>query len=198
MRADSTYARSKAGYGTRASSLLAKGLSDSGYGDYLEAEAYAQKQRSIDSAARAKEKRDSAGYAAYLEKAESESDAAYTSMTKGLDSAFAKLLSEKITDKEAAVTFLTTLGVDEENARLLAEKNDIIIHSTQERRNAVLSFALKNELRFERAYSYALANGLSKDDAKEIASISQSARDVLLGNQETYEFDISKYEEYLK
>ncbi len=147
---------------------------------------------------RFKSESDQAGYAAYLQSAQKEADGAYQKMKETLDSAFSKLLAKKITDKNAAISYLTALGVDEENAAILAEENDTIIHSTQERRNAVLSFAIKNELYFERAYSYALANGLSESDAKEIASISQASRDVRLGTKDNYKFDISKYEQYLK
>ncbi len=197
-RADTAYAKARASYGSRASSLLARGLTGSGYSDYLDGAAYAEKTRAKEEAARLKEKTDRTGYAAYLSAAEKEAETAYAEKEAGTVSAFTRLLSQKITDKEAAFSYLTALGVDEENARLLSEKNDAILHASAERRSAILSYALENRFRFERAYSYALANGLSEELAKEIASISQAARDALLGNDQTYKFDISKYEEFLK
>ena len=128
---------------------------------------------------------------------EKEAQDAYEEKESETLSAFRQLLDRKIVDKDAAVSFLTTLGVEEDTARVLAERNDSILHASSERRNAIVNYALTNHFRFERAYSYALANGLSEAEAKEIASISQASRDALLGNESTYKFDISKYEEFL-
>lgn len=196
-RADNAYAKAKAGYGTRASSLLSRGLSGSGYGDYLDGVAYAERERAKEEAAQRAEKESRAGYAAYLEGLEKEAQDAYEEKESETLSAFRQLLDRKIVDKDAAVSFLTTLGVEEDTARVLAERNDSILHASSERRNAIVNYALTNHFRFERAYSYALANGLSEAEAKEIASISQASRDALLGNESTYKFDISKYEEFL-
>ena len=196
-RADNAYAAARAGYGTRASSLLSRGLSGSGYGDYLDGVAYAERTRAREEAAARTEKESREGYAAYLEGLEKEAQDAAREKESDTVSAFRQLLDRKIVDKDAAVSFLTTLGVDEETARTLAERNDTILHASSERRSAIINYALTNHFRFERAYSYALANGLSTEEAKEIASISQASRDALLGNENTYKFDISKYEQFL-
>ncbi len=196
-RADTAYAKARASYGSRASSLLARGLTGSGYSDYLDGAAYAEKTRAKEEAARLKEERDRTGYAAYLSAAEKEAETAYEEKEAATASAFTKLLSQKITDKDAAFSYLTALGVDEESARLLSEKNDAILHASSERRSAILNYSLEKMFRFERAYSYALANGLTEAQAKEIASISQAARDAIFGNDSTYKFDISKYQEFL-
>lgn len=196
-RADNAYARAKAGYGARASSLLSKGLSGSGYGDYLDGVAYAERGRAKEEAAQRTEKESRAGYAAYLDGLEKEAQSAAEEKQNATLSAFRQLLDRKIVDKDAAFSYLTTLGVDEETARVLAERNDTILHASSERRSAILNYALQYQFRFERAYSYALANGLSEAEAKEIASISQASRDALFGNEQTYKFDISKYEQFL-
>jgi hypothetical protein len=196
-RADTAYATAKASYSRRASSLLSRGLTASGYGDYLDGAAYAARSRAISDAQKEKteaEERNKSAYAEYLAKAEEEASDAYDQMEKDTATAFSKLLSQKIVDEDAARDYLISLGVDEENATSLAEKNSEILHSTQARRNAVLNFALKNQMRYKRAYAYATANGLSEEVAREIAKISQAARDALFGNEETYVFDESRYQ----
>ena len=55
LTADREYARSLAGYGTGGVSLERSGLEGSGYADYLDGVAYAQRRKSLDAAERALE-----------------------------------------------------------------------------------------------------------------------------------------------
>ena len=179
-RADTALAQSKASYGARAASLLSRGLNGSGYGDYLEGAAYAARVKSVSEAQKAYERKQNeskASYAAYLEKLDAEAEEAYEKEQETLSSAFSKLLSANIVDEGSAAAFLMGLGVDEESAKALAKKNAEVQKGVGTRRNSVLSYALSHNMYYSRAYAYALANGLSADVAKEIAKISQEARD---------------------
>lgn len=179
-RADTALAEAKSTYGARAASLLSRGLSASGYGDYLDGAAFAAHAKSVNAAntAYTKRKKESeASYADYLEKANAEASAAYEKEKSTLSAAFSKLLSAKIVDEDSAAAFLIGLGIDEENAKELAKKNAEVQKGSNARRNSVLSYALSHNMYYSRAYAYALANGLSEAVAKEIAKISQESRD---------------------
>ena len=178
-RADTDYAKAKATYGTRASYLMGKGLSASGYSDYLENAAYAAYNNRLGDADKqraASEESARSDYAAFLKSAEEEAKAAYDAQEKNTASAFAKLLSQNIADEDVAKDYLVTLGIDEETATLLAEKSIAIQRASLSRRNAILNYAIENYLPYERTYRYAIANGLSSESAHEIASIVQSLR----------------------
>lgn len=179
-RADTALAEAKSTYGKRAASLLSRGLSASGYGDYIDGAAYAAHAKEVSEAQKAhaeRQKESQSSYAAYLEKASAEAEAAYEEEKSTLSSAFSKLLSAKIIDEESAAAFLVGLGIDEDNARELAKKNAEVQKGTSARRNGVLSYALSHNMHYSRAYSYALANGLPESMAREIAEVAQEARD---------------------
>ena len=180
-RADTDYAKARADHGTRAASLLANGLSASGYSDYLDSAAYAARVKTVSAAEKLRaegEKQNKSGYADFLANAQAEAEGAYEKKQDSISDAFSKLLARHIEDKDAAKEYLITLGVDSETAEALAEQNAGILHGAQTRRNAVLNFAIKNQLFYGNAYKYAIANGLSPSVAHEIATISQSAYDV--------------------
>ena len=118
-RADTALAEAKSTYGARASSLLSRGLSYSGYGDYLEGAAYAARTKSVNEAKKAyneKERASQASYADYLEELSKEAETAYENETQTLSGAFSQLLSANIVDEDSAVAFLMGLGVSEETA----------------------------------------------------------------------------------
>lgn len=188
-QADTAYARAKASYGTKNASLSARGLSLSGYSDYFDGAAYAARAKSIDAAQKTREEseeKSKASYADYLAGLEKEAEAAYEKNQSSLSSAFSKLLSAEIADTESATQFLLGLGIDEEDARSLAEKNAEILKGTKERRNIVLSYVLSHSLSYEQAYDYAVANGLSEALADEIGRISQLTRNSYYEDKQSY------------
>lgn len=176
-RADSTYAEALSTYGARASSLLSKGLTASGYGDYLDGVAHAARVKATSDAERSYEERMKAsdkGYAAYLEEAEKEAEAAFEEEKELLSGAFEKLLSQKILDESSAVAFLIGLGIDEAEAKTLASKSIEVHKGTDERKNFILNYVLSQYMSYDRAYNYAISNGLSRSVAADIAKTAES------------------------
>ena len=177
-RADSAYAEAKAGYGTRASSLLSSGLTASGYGDYLDGVAYAARAKATSAAEESYAQRvgqvDS-GYAAYLASAEKEAEEAYENEQRTLTDAFEKLLDQKILDKTSAKAFLIGLGIDAKEAETLAERSIEVQEGTDDRKNFILNYVLSQCMSYDRAYNYAIANGLSREIAIDIAKTASAA-----------------------
>lgn len=177
-RADSTYAEAKASYGAKASSLLSAGLTASGYGDYLDGVAYASRIKATDAAEAAYEKRKSESesrYAAYLASAEKEAEEAYENEQRTLIDAFEKLLDQRILDKTSAKAYLIGLGIDEKEANTLAEKSIEVQVGTNERKNFILEHVISQGMSYDRAYNYAIANGLSREMAIDIAKTASAA-----------------------
>ena len=192
--ADTAYAASGARYGTRGASLAAKGLTHSGYSDYLDGVAYAE--RSAERLAAQKERRVSEEkndslYSAYLLAEEEKERAEEKEAETRLSDAFSSLLSEGILDEESAKKYLLGLGIDEASATALAEKNTVVQRGTATRRNAVLSYVLNAGMTYSRALDYALANGLSSELSREIALIAKRARDAYY--TDNYRFPSNKY-----
>lgn len=177
-RADSDYAEAKASYGTKAASLLSAGLTASGYGDYLDGVAYASRIKATSAAEAAYEKRRSevdSGYAAYLASAENEAETAYLKEQKSLAEAFESLLSQRILDKTSAKAYLVGIGIDEKEADTLAEKSIEVQVGTNERKNFILEHVISQCMSYDRAYNYAIANGLSREMAIDIAKTASAA-----------------------
>ena len=177
-RADSAYAEAKATHGAKASSLLSAGLTASGYSDYLDGVAYASRIKATTAAEAAYEKQKSesdSGYAAHLASAEKEAEEAYLKEQETLTEAFEKLLSERILDKTSAKAYLVALGIDEKEAETLAEKNIDVQLGTSERKNFILNHVLSQQMSYDRAYTYAIANGLSREMAIDIAKTASAA-----------------------
>lgn len=178
QEADSDYARAKATYGTRASYLLGKGLSESGYSDYLQNAAYAarvNKQTAAKQAFTDAQAKTESAYAAFLQEARKQAENAYQKDQKTTASAFSKLLSQTIADKTVAKNYLVSMGVDEQTAEVLATQSIEMFHNTFERRKNVLSTVLSDRMTYDRAYRFALSNGLTEDMAREIAELAQSS-----------------------
>ena len=56
---------------------------------------------------------------------------------------------------------------------------------------------MKYQFTFERAYAYAIANGFDDATAQQLAAISEASRRAIFGRNDSYQFDISKYEDFL-
>ena len=176
--ADTDYAKAKATYGTRASFLLGKGLSESGYSDYLQNAAYAARANKLSEAEKSyadAENKSQSAYAAFLQEARKEAENAYNKEQSNTASAFSKLLAQSVADKEIAKSYLVSMGVDSDTAETLAAQSIDIYKNSFSRRNAVLNTVIGERMEYERAYRYALANGLSERLAREIAALAESS-----------------------
>lgn len=174
--ADNLYATSRAEYGQRASTLAARGLTGSGYSDYLNTVAIAERTRARDKALVAKKKTElenQKGYVAYLN-----GNPAFGGDGAGLEgqnAALNDLIKREITDKSVAITYLTTQGFDRETAGEIADKAILIYRGSDGYRQYVASKAIANGYHYPDAYKYALLQGLTPAMADEVAKIASLA-----------------------
>ena len=172
--ADSRYAASRAEYGARAVSLASRGLSGSGYSDYLNTVAYAEHARAKENALLQKQKTESEnqrGYLAYLEAQAALDDTEQSAEEKRRTEAFDDLLKKGISDKGAAVTYLTERGFDEQTASDIANSAIKVYRGSDSYRKYVTEQAISNQFFYADAYRYALLQGLSPAMADEVAKI---------------------------
>ena len=176
--ADTAYRQAKAEHGARASSLYGRGLAVSGYSDYLNHTAYAERQRSLDLADKERKKTEQAnrkGYLSYVQAQADEEAAEAETQKKQTDKIFSDLLSQKIVNEEAAVTYLKARGIDEERAKTMAKESIGILKSSKAFRDQLISEATELHMDYNNAYNYALLKGLAEEDAREVANIAAFA-----------------------
>lgn len=176
--ADTAAAEAKATYGTRGAALLARGLTGSGYSDYLSGLAYTEKQRAVRDAKSAYTKANAANqtaYAAYLDKERDEAVKAAEKEAERRKSLFLSLLSQNVEDEESAAAFLTENGLDAETAARMAKKSVSMVKNASSVKKAVLSYALNHYMPYKATYDYAISYGLSPAVAEEIAKTAHSA-----------------------
>lgn len=190
VQADNSYQKARAEHGTRAATLYRNGLSGSGYSDYLNHSAYAARAESLD---RAKTRRaeteasNQKGYLGYLAKMEQEAET-----TTEEDAAekerkvFSSLLSKRLTDENAAITFLTANGIDEERAKVLAQESLTILRGSKSYRDQIASKVTYMNMDYYNAYNYALMMGVSEETARIIASISSYDRQFAYSDHKYY------------
>lgn len=172
--ADTAYASTKAEYGTRANALHNRGLSGSGYSDYLNHAAYAERQSAFTDALRKKaetEAENKRGYLSYMESMTKEAEVAEKAKTDKENSAFQSLLSQNLLDEDAAVTYLTLRGIDEGRAKELASESIKIQKGSKGYLNQLINEAIEGNMDYYTAYAYALAKGLDEQDAEDAATI---------------------------
>ena len=172
--ADTAYATARAEHGSRASGLHARGLSGSGYSDYLNHAAYATRQSTLTNARRKKQETDAEnerGYLAYLQGVAKEEEEAETAKKKEEQDLFNSLLSKNLIDEDAAVTYLTMRGVDEKKARELATESIKIHKGSRSYITQLINEASAAGMTYYTAYAYALKKGLNEQDAEEAATI---------------------------
>ena len=172
--ADNTYERSRAEHGARASALYSKGLSGSGYSDFLNHSAYAQKQASMQRASDVRaqtEKENRKGYLSYLEGEADAIEAAEKEKEAEEKKIFSDLISQKLLSENAAITYLTSRGVDPERAEALARESIEILHGSKSYLDQIISEASSARMDYTSAYKYALTKGLSEEAAHSAASI---------------------------
>ena len=169
--AENRYAASLAEYGERAASLAARGLTGSGYSDYLNTVALTERARATENALANKKKTEIENQKGYLSYLQSASEPVET--TSAETAALNELLKREISDKTSAVTFLTTArGFDKETANRIADQAITIYRGSDSYRKYVTSQAVSQGYLYEDAYKFALLQGLSPAMADEIAKIS--------------------------
>ena len=172
--ADTAYATARAEHGNRASALYERGLAGSGYSDYLNHAAYATRQSTLSNALRKKQETETEnerGYLSYLEKAFETEKKKEEAKQKEEASLFSSLLSKNLIDEDAAITYLTTRGMEEDRARELAAESIKIQKGSKSYINQLINEAVDANMTYYTAYAYALKKGLDEQDAEEAANI---------------------------
>ena len=159
------YDRSIAGYGANAEAMAQAGLSGSGYSDYLTGNAYAARQRSIDTARQTKTLADNAsrqGYLNYLED--------YENTQRGnIGAAIEKLAAMGLTG-ESAKNYLGMMGISGDYADYITGVVEEMSAETPDKQ-ALLSNLLSNGITGEAALSYAKYLGFDDATASEVVSM---------------------------
>lgn len=188
--ADTTYAQARAEHGRTAAALYERGLSGSGYSDYLSSNAFAERVGLYDKARERKAATDAEnrrGYLSYLEQnARAEADVqAKKESEQG--KIFKDLLAKNILDRGAAVTYLIGRGIDEETAVKLANKSIEVAHNTKSYIATISQEARAMYMDYHAAYQYALTKGVSEEMARSVAQIAQAALELRGANYSYYD-----------
>ena len=172
--ADNLYERSRAEHGARASALYSKGLSGSGYSDFLNHAAYAKRQDATERAGVVREKTElenRKGYLSYLEDEAAATEAIEKENADEEKKIFSDLLSKKLLSESAAISYLTTRGVEPERAKTLAKQSLEVLYGSQSYIDQVIAEASSARMDYTAAYKYAIAKGLSEEAAHSAANI---------------------------
>lgn len=177
------YERSLPTYGAAAESLSRSGLTEGGYADYLASVAEAG-LRDASLAAEATfqraENEQLSSYAAYLEKLESDRASLREKVLRAIENADVMHYSD-------AYDYAVTAGLGDTDARAVAES--AILREKRASMQEILDKVLHNGYDHKTALRYALASGLSPNDAARIASLADDLRD-----KEDYYYDAEKGE----
>lgn len=169
--ADNAYDRSGSRYGARGEALARAGLTDSGYGDYLDGVAYATRAKALSDAAErqatvARENRRS--YVEYLE-AQGERRQSVLGSIKG----------QGITNAEVAGAYARACGMSDEDAEmigtLVGEMRESGSGVSVHQKVKVMQYMVNLEMPMETAYAYALTCGMTEKEAREMAEATEAA-----------------------
>lgn len=178
------YERAKSEYGSLAESLSNLGLTASGYSDYLSGKAYSDMQKRKEGAREKyaeNERKNRQGYSDYIAGITKKEYSNYTDVVNSISNA-------GILDYEEAYNFALQEGLSGSSAELAAKTaNDMV---KRKRRESALKTIITNSFGRTQAREYALAVGLSEDEAEELAEYANKI------NREAYYS--SDYIEYLK
>lgn len=187
--ADSQYAESLATHGKKNAALLSKGMVGSGYSDYLDGVAYAERARSREAAERQKQETDARNrkdYAAFLKDATEYGEKKVKEEAARTDELISGLLSQKPLDFVSAKNYLVFRGMDDDSADALANTCVYLTRNSDTRAQRVLQHALSNYFGYYAAYDYAIANGLSESVAKKIAGAAYVSQKSYFGEYANY------------
>ncbi|MBO7170101.1 MAG: hypothetical protein J6W28_02875 [Clostridia bacterium] len=165
--AERTFAKGHATYGDLAADLKDKGLTGSGYGEYLEGKAYERYVGSRESALAEKEKTEAdnkSRYGAYrTEREESAREEADSLYRKAINSLF----SSKVIDAEGGAAYLAAFGITGDTAIEMAKLNQDV-KSGSEERGAVFRYCVENFYDRNQTIAYAMGMGLSEKEATQL------------------------------
>lgn len=153
------YARAKSTYGAKAERLAALGLSSSGYGDYLDGVAYAERARAKSAALRAASEDEAAnrrGYEAYLSEYRKSQNAL-------LEEAYKTIANSETLDEDAAYRRALGMGLDESGA-MEAARGGIALAKEKLRRTLYRTI-LSEGLDRESAAAFAKSYGFSDEES---------------------------------
>lgn len=172
--ADNGYAAARAEYGKRGAALAEAGLTGGGYSDYLNHTAYATRaagrQRAESQRAATREENER-GYLSYLKsEADAEEKAAAEKKSKE-EKIFGELLGKNLLDRDSAIVYLVSRGVERKRAEELADESIAVLRGSESYQNKLISEATSLKMDYETAYNYALVKGLSEEAARSVASI---------------------------
>ncbi len=188
--ADTDYVQARAEHGKTAAALYGRGLSGSGYSDYLNSTAYATRAGLYDKARerqQATEAENRRGYLSYLDKITEAEEEASAKKEDEQGKIFKDLLAKNILDRGAAVTYLIGRGIDEETAVVLANKSIEVAHGTKSYIATLSGEARAMYMDYHAAYQYALAKGVSEEIARSVAQIAQAALELRGANHSYYD-----------
>lgn len=171
------FEKAKATYGKTAASLLSRGLSGSGYSDYLNASAYAEYVKAKEAALIKKEEiteNNRKGYLSYLaeqEKAALAANQQAQEKSEKEQKLFDELLEQNLLDEGAAATYLTARGMDEEKAKAYAKESIQVLRGKKSLYTQIITEAKRYKMDYSQTIKYALLQGASTQLAEEIAQI---------------------------
>ncbi len=168
------YQKAKSSFGANAESLASLGLGASGYSDYLSGKAYESMQRRKEGAFEKfaeNEKSNRSGYRDYVEKkleeitekAESEAERENERFYKTVDD----IVDAGISDVDEAYGFAIEAGLSEEKATAVARTATDAVK--KKRTKDALTYILNHGFDKDQAKQYALAMGLSTQEAALLA-----------------------------
>jgi hypothetical protein len=185
--AKTDYMKSRAEYGSVGEALAKRGLSSSGYSDYVSSRAYSDYQKAKDHAFSEyadNERKNRQGYSEYSMATDAKND----SLTKDYVDYLVKLEKPKdssayintitnigkqsITDYETAYKIALESGLSEELASSVAEIGTSIVKNGI--KTKVMDSVVKFSMSEEEARQYALSLGLDTDTAEEIAEYAKN------------------------
>ncbi len=161
-------------YGTLAEDLADKGLSRSGYRDYLSGQAEKTKKETIQSAYAdylADKRTAEAGYSEYLAKVADKALSHASDVTR-----YAQ--RQDTVDQAEIAKFARLLGFGEKDAVTLASQAAQSV--LNKRRTSVLDAVVKQNMTADEANAYARAFGLSDADSRSIAAFAKKRREAIL------------------
>ena len=162
-----TFAKGRATYGDLAADLQEKGLTGSGYGEYLEGKAYERYVGSRESALAQKQKTEAENrsrYAAYrTEREESARQEGEDLYRKAITSLF----SSKIIDTDGGAAYLAAFGITGDTANEMAKLNQSV-KSASDQRGDILRFCIENFYDRNQTMAYAIGLGLSEEEARNL------------------------------
>jgi hypothetical protein len=176
--------------GRTAEMLAAKGLSESGYEDYVRSRVKLNAEKAVSSATESRllsESRARGGYEEYI----SEYDKLQTKLG---ESVIKQLSTEPKPDRDAMYDFALSAGLGDERARMVAERAYEKAAANAIAR--VTAIAKENNLTAYRARLYALSEGLDEDAAEQVYNAVFTLK---LDPQKHFEnYTAEDYVEYIK